>query len=91
MNFIPIGEEEKPRRPSIVPPPKPPRTDRAVLEEKRRLELQRQKEKEREERKAAEQQKRIEESVTQLPEWVVLCLRWELYVLWALISWFPVD
>lgn len=33
-----LGEEEKPRRPSIVPPPKPPRTDAAVLHEKRKLE-----------------------------------------------------
>ncbi|KAK6016772.1 hypothetical protein OSTOST_17740, partial [Ostertagia ostertagi] len=42
-----LGEEEKPRRLSIVPPPKPPRTDRAVLDEKRRRELEKQREKER--------------------------------------------
>lgn len=35
-----LGEEEKPRRPSIVPPPKPPRTDKRVLSEKRRREQQ---------------------------------------------------
>ncbi|KAK6059692.1 hypothetical protein COOONC_02663 [Cooperia oncophora] len=45
-----LGEEEKPRRLSIVPPPKPPRTDRAVLDEKRRRELEKQREKERKER-----------------------------------------
>uniref|UniRef100_A0A7I4YUG5 UNC80 domain-containing protein n=1 Tax=Haemonchus contortus TaxID=6289 RepID=A0A7I4YUG5_HAECO len=42
-----LGEEEKPRRLSIVPPPKPPRTDRAVLDEKRRRELEKQREQER--------------------------------------------
>uniref|UniRef100_A0A1I7V2P0 UNC80 domain-containing protein n=1 Tax=Caenorhabditis tropicalis TaxID=1561998 RepID=A0A1I7V2P0_9PELO len=34
-----LGKDESaPRRPSIVPPPKPPRTDAAVLHEKRKLE-----------------------------------------------------
>uniref|UniRef100_A0A1I7XNI6 UNC80 domain-containing protein n=1 Tax=Heterorhabditis bacteriophora TaxID=37862 RepID=A0A1I7XNI6_HETBA len=34
-----LGDDEsKPRRPSIVPPPKPPRTDQTVLNEKRRRE-----------------------------------------------------
>ncbi|EGT33036.1 CBN-UNC-80 protein [Caenorhabditis brenneri] len=31
-------DENSPRRPSVVPPPKPPRTDAAVLHEKRKLE-----------------------------------------------------
>ncbi|CAI2352462.1 unnamed protein product [Caenorhabditis sp. 36 PRJEB53466] len=38
-----LGKEEKPRRPSIVPPPKPPRTDAAVLHEKRKLEEEKEK------------------------------------------------
>ncbi|EYB89024.1 hypothetical protein Y032_0237g3240 [Ancylostoma ceylanicum] len=48
-----IGEEEVTRRPSIavVPPPKPPRTDRAVLDEKRRREMERRRQLESEQRK----------------------------------------
>ncbi|KAK5985475.1 UNC80 domain-containing protein, partial [Trichostrongylus colubriformis] len=42
-----LGEEDKPRRPSIVPPPKPPRSDRAVLDEKRRREQEKLRENER--------------------------------------------
>ncbi|KAJ1363606.1 Unc-80p [Parelaphostrongylus tenuis] len=39
-----LGDQDAPRRPSVVPPPKPPRTDQAVLDEKRRREREKQKE-----------------------------------------------
>ncbi|WKY11247.1 hypothetical protein Q1695_003091 [Nippostrongylus brasiliensis] len=60
-----IGEEEKPRRPSIVPPPKPPRTDQAVLDEKRRREQEKLK-KEQEQRKA--ELAKSKETAALLPE-----------------------
>ncbi|ETN77553.1 hypothetical protein NECAME_10987, partial [Necator americanus] len=52
-----VGEEEKPRRPSVtvIPPPKPPRTDRAVLDEKRRREMERRKREESEKQKQGQQ------------------------------------
>ncbi|CAI4225052.1 unnamed protein product [Auanema sp. JU1783] len=51
-----LGEEEnRARRPSVVPPPKPPRSDERVLSEKRKRELQKQKELEEQQQAKAQQ------------------------------------
>ncbi|VDM63444.1 unnamed protein product [Angiostrongylus costaricensis] len=56
------GDQDKPRRPSVVPPPKPPRTDQAVLDEKRRREREKQKKQEEKQHVPAENVETIQVS-----------------------------